>query len=419
MRIKRILWLLPVMAGVAAVIFAAKLREDPPSVVLDGEISVPVRVAKVRRYDGTPWISGYGVVSPSRVWHGVADVSGRVSYVNPRLKEGELVSEGEVMVKVDDQVYQLAVDQQESALNQAKWELQSLTVQERHERESLAIAKKSLALYQKDLERYRGLLKKGSTSPSEVDRLERLYLGERQKVQTLESALALMPSRVESLKAKMASLEAVLSKAKLDLAHCVISAPFDGRVAGVAVEGSQFVPQGRELLRVEDVASLEIPVKIGLDRMEVLGLSDKGTVEADVIFQGGDGSFNWKGHLDRGSHAVDPLTRTIGLIVRVENVTSKEGLELVPGITCNVRIFCPSTSEVMAIPKESVRDGIVYVVDSNSRLEYREVRMHRAEGEGALVISGLSEGETVVISELEAPVPGMKLKPFDLEEERR
>jgi len=59
------------------------------------------------------------------------------------------------------------------------------------------------------------------------------------------------------------------------------------------------------------------------------------------------------------------------------------------------------------------------VVDSNSRLEYRDVRMHRAEGEGALVVSGLSEGETVVISELEAPVPGMKLKPFDLEEERR
>ena len=221
------------------------------------------------------------------------------------------------------------------------------------------------------------------------------------------------------MKAKMASLEAALLKAKLDLAHCVMSAPFDGRVAGVVVEGSQFVPQGRELLRVEDVASLEIPVKIGLDRMEVLGLSDKGIVEADVIFQGGDGSFNWKGYLDRGSHAVDPLTRTIGLIIRVDDVTSKEGLELVPGITCNVRIFCPSTSEVMEIPKESVRDGMVYVVDSNSRLEYREVRMHRAEGEGALVVSGLSEGETVVISELEAPVLGMKLKPFDLEDERR
>lgn len=411
------IWVIPVVMGIMLLVQTARHRQGPLRVEADTvEATATVRVAPARPAPEVPWVQGFGTVAPAKVWHAVADVPGRIVEIHPSLKEGTLVREGEILLRIDESGYRLVLLQQEASLAQARADLERLRIQERADRTSLKTGTRSLALYEKDLERYRNLLAEGAVSRAEVDGLERAALTERQKVQNLEKALSARPAERTALEARITGLEASVNRAALDLEHCLVRAPFDGRIASPAVELSQFVTGGKELLRIEDTSSLEINVQVGLDRITALGLEqeDQGPATALVRLQGATGQwFQWPARFDRDYHRVDPVTRTVGVVVTVDDILSEgDAVPLVSGMYCEVRLMGQSVPDLLAIPREALHGRKVYRVTTDNRLEYRQVTTMDCGVDDVFIRSGLEEGDLVVLSDMAAAIPGMKLNPL-------
>lgn len=93
-----------------------------------------------------PRITGYGTVTPAREWRAVARVEGEVVEASPQLANGEIVSGGTALLRLDDTDLRLSLAQIDA-------QLAALTVKDDTLSASLEIARADLALALGDLER--------------------------------------------------------------------------------------------------------------------------------------------------------------------------------------------------------------------------------------------------------------------------
>lgn len=413
----RALWMLPPVAlGVLVVVLMAGGRE-PPAKVERGEISQPVRVVEARAVDLVPLAEGYGEVRPEKVWAAVAQVAGRVVEVHPRLRDGEILPEGTPLLRIDPVDYELK-------LAQARAELAELDVREQNTRASLAIDERNLRLAQRETERIAALSAKGTVSKSDVDSAERATLNARTAVQNTENALALLPTQRRVLEARLA-------QAERDLANTEVKAPFNLRVADLAVEQDQYVGVGQTLFRGDSVDRVEIVAQVAMSSLRNLfaGRDDPVPTVAEMQrllpdFTGfrplvrmdlGDQPAEWEAEFVRFSDQVDPQTRTIGVVVAVDRPLEKaipgRRPPLSKGMFVQVVIRGRTQPGRVVVPRSAVREDQLYLVDADQRLQVRPVTVLFNQGPLSVIGAGVAAGDRVVVSDLVPAVGGMLLDP--------
>jgi len=214
-------WIIPpLIIGIAFFMFM-KSGKQPPEKVEDLEQARAVRIVQAAKVNLSPMTEGYGVVQPARVWTAVAQVNGRIIESHERLQNGELIKKGEVLFKIDPVDYELNVAT-------AKAQLAELEVQEKNAQASLAIEKRNQSIAQRELIRLNKLAKKGTASQSQRDEAERATLQSKAAVQNLENTLALIPTQRNVLQAK-------LTQAERDLENTIVVAPFNLKIAALAM----------------------------------------------------------------------------------------------------------------------------------------------------------------------------------------
>jgi RND family efflux transporter MFP subunit len=137
-------------------------------------------------------------------------------------------------------------------------------------------------------------------------------------------------------------------------------------------------------------------------------IRDGQTLEVDV--SGLKKTFT--GKIARFSDQIDPATRTMHTEVTVPNPS----FELVPGMYASVRIPLHSATNVLTIPVQAVQftgagQGVALIVNSQKRLEKREVKLGLQTAAEVEVLSGLSEGDTVVFGEQNQFKEGQPVSP--------
>jgi len=315
---RRLLILPPIAIGIVILLWMT-VGKQPPARVENTELARMVRVVEAPVIELIPMAEGYGPVRPARVWTAVAQVAGRVIEIHAKLRNGEILPEGTLLVRIDPTDYELA-------LIQAQAQLAELDVQEENSRASLTIDERNLKLANQDIERKKTLLKKNTVSQSAIDDAERVMLGIRSTVQNLRNTLALIPTQRRVLEAKVAS-------ALQDIDRTEIRAPFTLRVAGLAVEADQYVGVGQSLFEGDDIARVEIEAQLALSNlrrlfigstelkldMARLGEQIAETIGIDplVRLDLGNHIAEWNGDFVRFSDTVDPETRTMGVVVAV------------------------------------------------------------------------------------------------------
>src|SRR5690606_13540259 len=144
--------------------------------------------------------------------------------------------------------------------------------------------------------------------------------------------LALIPSRRERLAAQQARTEAALARARRDLAHTVVVAPFDLRLTSVQIERFQAVATGPPLLAGDRIARAEVVLQVPTATFSRLiqGLAPDGdilaamrdnpsTVIAAEVRQFSDLSQVWHGTVTRIDGGLDPRARTVPVVVSVDD----------------------------------------------------------------------------------------------------
>lgn len=422
--------LVGVAMGVALLVLFVTNRQAPERQEAT-TIDKPVRIIEVQPVAFRLEARGHGVARPAETWQAVANVAGHVVERHPKLESGTLLSEGTLLVALDPSRYELTIAEAEAERASIAGELAQLEAEEKNTRRLLKLEKEALALAEQELSRIERLARSGSVSSSRRDEQRRSTLGQRQAVASLGNILALIPARREVLKAQRDRAAARLAQARKDLADTRFVAPYDLRMGEVDVEHHQFVGTGQQLFQADNLAAAEVEAHVPVAMMRRLlgavlpenpfgqGLAqnerlDFSAVEAHLFLVGAEG-VSWSGELVRVASGLDPATRTVRAIVRVDqpyrDARPPDRPPLQRDMYVRVRLFAPSPEPQLAIPATAVHQGEVWGVDDDQRLERRPVRVAFEQGNLAVIAEGLSAGARVVVDDLPAAIDGMALAP--------
>jgi multidrug efflux pump subunit AcrA (membrane-fusion protein) len=394
------------------------------------EYTRSVRVITTQALDVVPRVIGYGYVEPGQAWQAVAEVSGKVVELHPRLKKGGYIKEGEVLLRLDPSKYDLAIAQKEASIESINAQLAELDINEKNLETSLKIEKNTLTLSKKELERQEQLLEKKMIARSVYEKQEQTYNAQLGKVQNLQNALNLIPANRKTLNANLTVNQIALKDAKLDRQNTKIAVPFDCRITEVKIEIAQFVQQGQVVVKADGIKTAEIRAQIPTEKMRNLAKSwDQDFSLADIEYLGervalkvlvrfnvGDFSTEWDARFVGADAAMDPQARTVGLIVVVDDPYAKvkvgERPPMVRNMFCEVELSGKSIPETVVIPRSALHDGAVYVVNSQNRLEKKSVTLAFSQTNFHAIEGGLNVGELIVVSDLIPAIEGMLLQPI-------
>ena len=430
-----LLFVVPVALGLAAVGYAVMNREGPQRLPPEERVT-PVRVVTAPAVDVVPRALGYGSVTPGRIWEAVGEVSGTVIYRHPELEKGAVLRAGTELLRIDPTDYRLAVAQIEANIRSTEAQRAVVDVRAANTKRSLAIEERSIELARKELERKQRLVRQGTISQAAVDQEERAVLVGEQAVQNLRNSMSLFPAERSVLEATRDQLMAQLETARRNLARTTIVAPFNCRIAEVNVEKAQFAVQGKVLVVADslDVAEVTAQVPIGnlltllppdLDLPLEPGapmsrLREVAGLEAIVRLRTGRGDNEWAARFDRMSDTVDRRTRTVGVIVAVDDpyrqAVPGQRPPLVKNMYVEVEVRGRPRPGAVVIPRGALYGREVRIAGPDDRLRVREVEVDFVQTNFVVVASGVEAGEKVVVSDLPFAADGMRLAPVEDEE---
>ncbi len=212
-----------------------------------------------------------------------------------------------------------------------------------------------------------------------------------------------------ALLAAEARLEQARSEADIALnqsAYTNLVADRDGVVTQVAVDPGQVVNVGQPVVRLADANGREVLIYVPERRIAGLKPGNPALIRPwahqDQVFEG---------EVREVSAAADTATRTYPVRVKINAGT--EGFAL--GSTAAVA-FPGATSDGVVLPHGAViqRDGKaeVWVVADNGKVEPRTVELGGFREDGAVIKSGLVDGDQVVVVGAHKLVPGQQVKPM-------
>ncbi len=140
------------------------------------------------------------------------------------------------------------------------------------------------------------------------------------------------------------------------------------------------------------------------------GSKPKVTIESSY----GGAHYRWDGIIDRSEGAVDPQTRLLYLVARIDDPYGKAPNQNRPPL--KIGSFVTATIEgkelpdAYEIPRAALRkNNTVYIVDDEGTLSIRKVEVYQKTTEKAIISSGLNPGERICLTTLQYVVNGMEV----------
>lgn len=175
--------------------------------------------------------------------------------------------------------------------------------------------------------------------------------------------------------------------------HVVLSSPVTGVVSELNVRNGAMVTPGQTLAKVAGLSTLWLIVEIP----ENLALAAQPGMTVDATFSG-DPTQHFKGQIREILPGINSTSRTLQARLEIDNAASR----LTPGMLMRVRVLAQKPVSRLLVPSEAVittgKRSVVIVKNPDGRLRPVDVTVGNDAGNETEVISGLSEGETVVAS---------------------
>ncbi len=238
---------------------------------------------------------------------------------------------------------------------------------------------------------------------------------ERGKVLFEEQAIA--KREMENRAANYQRAQAALTQARVNLDYAVIKAPIDGKIGRADVTVGNVVAPGMAVALTTIQSISPIYVDFDIDEQTYLRFvgmqreasATKPKVEIGLATDGKD--YPLVGELDSTDNRLDPLTGSL----RARAVLANDNGSLIPGLFARVRVGSPEAVERVLVNDAAVgtdqNKRFVYVVGSDNKAAYREVKVGGLVDGLRIVQDGLKGGEHVIVNGLMRVMPGAEVIP--------
>jgi len=249
-----------ILLGCAVVLIAVLVTLSKKGIIGNKEKTVEVEVAKADEITIVETVSATGKIQPEIEVKISSEVSGEI--IALPVKEGQVVKKGELLVKINPDLYTSGYNRTLAGLSGTKAGLS----------QSDASFKEAKANY----DRNKILFDKGIISKSEWDRSIAAY----------EGAKASQQSAYYNVK----SASATVNEAKDNLGRTTIYAPADGTISMLNVElgervlGTQQMT-GTEILRVANLNNMEVEVDVNENDIVKINVGDSARVQVDAYLK--------------------------------------------------------------------------------------------------------------------------------------
>lgn len=374
-----------------------------------------VTSTEVERRDIIEIVSASGRVQPEQEVIISPDVSGEIISLN--VKEGDRVREGQLLIKIQPDIYEAGVTRARAALNNSHAQYNS----------SMAAFKQAKARWanaQKTFERNKELLAKEIISKADYDLAEMDYL-------VAEQQLSAAKENLEATRFNIKSAEANVKEAEDRLARTEIFSPITGTVASLEVEAGERVVgtsqmAGTELMRIADLEQMEVLVEVSEIDIPRIDLNDSARIELDAypgkLFRGQVTEIARSANGQSGA-ALNNQSSNFEVKIRIlrDSYTSllegKDSLyrPFMPGMSALVEIISEFKTDVLAVPVLAVGtyepksdkgnntrvQEIVYIIEEG-KAHRKEVSIGIQDDSFLEILDGLEEGMQIVSGPYEA-----------------
>ncbi|MCU0349215.1 MAG: efflux RND transporter periplasmic adaptor subunit [Flavobacterium sp.] len=249
-----------ILVGVVAVILIALIGLRKSGKIGNNEDGKMVEITNASEMDIIETVSATGKIQPEIEVKISSEVSGEI--IELPIKEGQQVKKGDLLVKINPDIYVSGVNRTAASLSTTKAGLSQADAQ----------VKEAKANY----DRNKTLFDKGVISRAEWDRIVSAY----------EVAVASKQSAYYNV----ASANATLTEARDNLRRTTIYAPADGTISLLSVElgervlGTQQMA-GTEILRVANLNNMEVEVDVNENDIVKISIGDEAKIEVDAYLK--------------------------------------------------------------------------------------------------------------------------------------
>lgn len=368
--------------GGGFLVFLLFVGKPEPERTEENRFAPMVEVRALEREDLAITVEAQGNVEPQRQIELVSQVGGKVTKIAGNLFDGEFFAAGETLVWIDERDFR-------NALTRAQADVAS--------------AQQQLALEQ-----------------AEADQAARDW--ELLGGQGEPTPLVLRKPQLAEAQARLDAAQASLADAELNLERTQLSVPFGGRVRQKNVDIGQFVGPGQTVATVyaTDVVEIRLPLtdrQAGFLELPMSPLQNMDPVPVSIRATVGGQKTTWEGIIRRTEGAIDPRSR---VIVAIADVTDPFNLledadpsrpPLSVGLFVTADIAGKRYKDIVRVPRRALRDSNeIITVNSQNRLEFKSVEVLRTTADYAYIRQGLSDGDLLLMTDMEAPIPGMEVR---------
>ena len=319
------------------------------SVARDARRKVAVQIQKTGKRDLVSVVSASGEVKPKRYVNIAANVSGRIDRL--LVKEGERVRSGQLLARIDSTRFVADEKQSQAAVQSAR----------------------------ADLERARADVE---ASRLAFERTKQMHSEELVSDQQFDQATAeyeMKRANVDSLKSRIAQLEAARESSADNLQKTAVVSPMDGVVTSLAKEEGEVVIgaqsfQPTVIMTVGDLSVMEAEVLVDETDIRNVALSQEAKVRVDALDR-----LEIPGEVTEiGSSAIPRSATSTGTASATSTNTGNQAKDfkvtvtlkdppptLRPGLNATADIVTPRKTAVLAVPIQAV---VVRQVDKDGKV---------------------------------------------------
>jgi HlyD family secretion protein len=354
-----------VISGIAVVVLIIFVVIAKSAGWIGGEEATKVYMVKADVQHITESVSANGKIQPETEVKISSDVSGEIRELY--VKEGDSVRAGQLLARIDPELYQSALDRTEAALNNSKANLANSKAR-------MLQSDAKLNELEKQYQRNTKLHNEKLLSDAEFETTTSTYLSAKAEVEASKQTILAAQYTVQSQ-------EASLKEARKNLTRTEIFAPVNGVVSKLNVERGERVVgtsqmAGTEMMRIANLNDMEVSVDVNENDIVKVSLGDTTLIEVDAY-----GTRKFKGVVTEIANSATTTAQTTSdqvtnFVVKIRilrasyaDLSAQYGTKrsvFRPGMSASVDIQTQSVSNAVAIPIEAVTMRSPDDLDSNA-----------------------------------------------------
>ena len=394
---RRIISLLLVMIMITAFVSGCRGNEGEEAAV-ESFTAVEVQSAQLGTIENSVTINGR--VSADQEVSVIPKAMGTVVALNVKL--GDQVNEGDVLFTIEQTDMNLSVSQAANGVELARKSVAQAENALNTAKINYELNKEKIENAQLNLERTRQLYEEGAVSKSQLEQAE--LSASQLNLDALQTQVNQAEISYQQAQDQLQQAQISYQQAQSGLSNTVVLSPMTGLVSALNVKEGQIAASGQPAATIVNMDTVYIRVNVVENVVNRLSEGQEVEISVPAAFEGYIDSV-----IDYVSPSADPMSKLYEVRAYVDN--NQYGIR--SGMTGSVKLNLESEKDVIVIPSDAVIDKdekqVVYVLEEDVALE-REVQTGLDTGEMIHILSGINEGEEIIVEGQQYVSDGVTVK---------